>query len=284
MAKNPSWTKQDEQLLIDNYPLKSKEELCALFPTRSWSGIKQWACGRLGLTKLITARTKNGNVGRLLEETPEAYYWMGFLLADGSFDKDGRVNLTLSEKDSEQVYKFATFLETEKIDIKTRKTNYSEACKMFKVSCLSTYYGPQIRKKFDLKLNKTENPPDLAKVLKGKSDDLIMSLIIGFIDGDGCIQYMNNRNSAAIKIQIHSSWLNNLKYLETFLYSVCSKVNPNVSKIDATGYAKLVLCQTKLLYNILDITKRLNLPVISRKWNTIQELYIVRHNQKTSPV
>jgi hypothetical protein len=284
MAKNPTWTKQDEQLLIEHYPLKSKEELCSMFPNRSWNGIKQWAYGRLKLTKLITARTKNGNVGNLLEETPEAYYWMGFLLADGSFDKDGRVNLTLSEKDKEQVYKFAMFIETDKVDIKTRKTNFSDACTGYKVSCLSTYYGPQIREKFNLRLNKTENPPDLATVLKDKSPELILSLIIGFIDGDGSIQYMNKRKSGNIKVEVHSSWLSNLVWIENFIYTYFNINNPKSSKIDVKGYAKVIFSRTELLYKLNDFTVTLKLPVISRKWNLIKDLYNVRVTTKITTV
>ena len=269
MAKNPSWSEQDEQLLIDNYPLKTKDELCALFPTRSWSGIKQWAYGRLGLTKLITSRTKNGNVSKLLEETPEAYYWMGFLLADGSFDKAGRVNLTLSEKDSEQVYKFAKFLETDKVDIKTRKTNYSDSCIMYKVSCLSTYYGPQIRTKFDLRLNKTENPPDLSIVLRDKPPELIMSLIIGFIDGDGYIAIKNKGLGNSIKLQLHHSWLINLQWIEQYLYTLYSEVSPNTSKIDARGYAKCEISRRSLIHALDKFRLLYDLPVIARTWSNI---------------
>ena len=45
----------------------------------------------------------------LLKETPEAYYWIGFLLADGHF-QDGRIAFHLALRDKEQVIKFADFI------------------------------------------------------------------------------------------------------------------------------------------------------------------------------
>jgi len=58
---------------------------------------------------------------RLLENTPEAYYWIGFLMADGNFDIHGYVNrltLFLSEKDKEHIQKFSQFIE---VPVTTRK-------------------------------------------------------------------------------------------------------------------------------------------------------------------
>lgn len=50
----------------------------------------------------------NANLQRLLEDTPEAFYWIGFLLADGSFSK-GRIRFAI--KDVEQLYRFGTFID-----------------------------------------------------------------------------------------------------------------------------------------------------------------------------
>lgn len=268
MALEPAWSKTDEELLIQHYPLSTKEYLCSLFPTRNWSGIKQHAYNKLKLKKLTTSRTKNGDVSKLLEETPEAYYWIGFLMADGSFDKSGRVSLTLSEKEKDHVIKFANFINTEKVDTKTRKTNYSEASTTHKVSCLSTYYGPQIRTKFDLKLNKTENPPDLSTVLLDKPKDLILSLIIGFIDGDGYIGIINKGNGNQLKVEIHNSWLNNLIWIEQYIYSHYGELNPKTAKINARGYASLGITRNSIIHSLKNFSSVL--PRLERKWNKIK--------------
>jgi hypothetical protein len=36
---------------------------------------------------------------KLLENTPESYYWIGFLLADGYIDHDGRGGVQLAERE-----------------------------------------------------------------------------------------------------------------------------------------------------------------------------------------
>lgn len=38
----------------------------------------------------------NANLQRLLEDTPEAFYWIGFLLADGSFS-NGRIRFAIKD-------------------------------------------------------------------------------------------------------------------------------------------------------------------------------------------
>jgi hypothetical protein len=268
MALEPVWSISDESLLTQHYPLATKEYICSLFPTRNWNAIKQHAYGKLKLRKLAGTRTKNGDVSVLLEETPEAYYWMGFLLADGSFDKSGRVHISLSEKDKNQVVKFAQFLNTDKIDIKTRKTNYSEASTTYKVSCLSTYYGPQIKSKFDLRLNKTENPPDLATVLLDKPKALVLAIILGFIDGDGYIAEMNKGKNNQLKIEIHKNWLSNLIWIEKYIYTIFNETNPLSAKINARGYATLCITRTSIIKALDSYSKCL--PRLERKWQKVK--------------
>lgn len=47
---------------------------------------------------------------KLLENSPEAYYWLGFLFADGHFTQSNRLILSLSIKDKEQLEKFIKFI------------------------------------------------------------------------------------------------------------------------------------------------------------------------------
>lgn len=37
----------------------------------------------------------NHNLEVLLEESPESYYWTGFILADGSVSKEGLISISL---------------------------------------------------------------------------------------------------------------------------------------------------------------------------------------------
>ncbi len=268
MSKNSDWSDQEDNLLIQYYPLESKQFLCNLFPARSWNGIKQHAYGKLKLKKEITGRTVNGNLSPLLEETTEAYYWMGFLLADGSFDKNGRIALTVSEKDIEQLKKFGNFINTSKIISSTRTTNYMQNAVIHKISCYSKYYGTKLIQKFNLKLNKTENPPEFQNILNNTSAENFMSLIIGFIDGDGSITFMNKGKNTSINIEIHSSWLKNLEIIENFIYSYFNESNPDTAKINANGYAKLSITRTSINKKLKLKSKQV--PAMDRKWSRIK--------------
>ena len=53
---------------------------------------------------------KKCNFEKLLEETNEKYYWLGFLLADGSFGKKKELKIGLSNKDKEHLIKLQNFL------------------------------------------------------------------------------------------------------------------------------------------------------------------------------
>lgn len=267
MVLEPKWTENDDLLLKQYYALETKEFICSLFPNRTWNGIKQHAYGKLKLKKETTARTKNGNVSKLLEETPEAYYWMGFLLADGSFDKHGRLTLSVGIQDKEHIEKFASFLETDKISFSSRKTNFSECSSTYKISCFSAYYGPKIREKFDLQLNKTKNPPNLSAIFNNTTRDNSLALIIGYIDGDGSITSMNKGKSTNIKIQAHKAWLVNLETIEKYIYDSFLETSPKTSKIDVRGYAKLGITRNSIIKKLKTLT--LALPSMERKWTKI---------------
>lgn len=269
MAKNPEWSEEDDKLLIEHYALKSKDFICSLFPNRPWNGIKQHAYGKLGLKKETTERTKNGDVSKLLEETPEAYYWMGFLLSDGSFDKLGRISISVSEKDLDHLKKFGNFINTDKILRSERKTNFSDCAITHKISCYSAFYGPKIIEKFGLKLNKTENPPNIQHIFDNTTKENALALIIGFIDGDGSIQYANSGTSNFIKIEVHSSWLNNLKLIEEFVYQYFEETSPNSSKLNTRGHASLFLSRTSMIQKLKTFSK--TIPSLERKWMKIQK-------------
>ena len=268
MAKEPNWTEAEDSLLKLHYALADKAFLCSLFPSRRWSSIKQHAYGKLGLKKEVTGRTKNGNVDKLLEETPEAYYWMGFLLADGSFDSLGRISVSLSELDLPHLEAYASFISSPKIHKQVRSTNFKENGVTYKVTCYSAYYGKLLKAKFNLLSNKTENPPDLKNVFTATSADNALALILGFFDGDGYIGYANNKKNNFIKLEIHKSWLDNLKLMEQTLYQYFNEVSPMSAKINTKGYASLTITRTSILQKLK--AKANLLPALERKWIKIQ--------------
>jgi len=59
---------------------------------------------------LPIVRKKLADLSPLLNETLEAYYWMGFIMADGHLSKQNRLTVTLAIKDSDHLLKLKEFV------------------------------------------------------------------------------------------------------------------------------------------------------------------------------
>lgn len=203
------------------------------------------------------------NLSVLLEDSNEAFYWIGFLLADGSF-YDNRIRLTLSIKDKEHVLKFAKFINYE--------GSYQESPIRFGLACKDINIVTQIRNKFDIKDNKTYNPPEA--ILKF-DNDLVYSLLAGFIDGDGNIQHPSHRQDFFLRIKNHVSWLHILKEFGTLVSEKeCVKINNS-------GYAELNVTNSINLQNLKTKILSLNIPIMHRKWDIIDLNFVSKHTKAT---
>lgn len=195
----------------------------------------------------------------LLSDTPEAFYWIGFLLADGSF-YDNRLKLGLSPKDSEHLYKFAKFI------------NYHGAVnitsKSISIACKNNEVVDAIKKKFDIKDRKTYNPPETISRFR---EDLVYSLLAGFIDGDGNIQNQTRRKDFFLRIKTHASWKHILKEFNRLIS------DKDFVKIDSRGYALLTISNTEKLKQLKSKILSLNIPILSRKWNVIDLNYTSKY-------
>lgn len=188
------------------------------------------------------------DISPLLEETCVAYYWIGFLLADGSFNKLDRLRFRI--KDSDHLKLFGKFI------------NYKGKEKEG-VSCMDHLLVPKLVEKFKISHVKTYVPCSLDWI---KDTDLLISLIVGFIDGDGCINSLK-RGDYQINIKCHSSWLNNL----TFIGLIVSRLagTPEIEAQISRGYALLSICNFQTIKFLKNKVKELSLPVLLRKWNRI---------------
>lgn len=210
---------------------------------------------------------KLNNLSILLEDTPESYYWIGFLLADGHFSEK-RIVVGLSEHDKDHLEKFAKYI------------NYSGNLRILKrephngvcLAAMDTEVVGKLREKFDIKSNKTYNPP---KTLSWVPEDLFLCLLAGIIDGDGSIMNFQKRKDVFIRIKQHSSWLPILNEIGEFLGK------EKQAKINRNGYAELLITGYPL---IRDLKKRLmgyNLPLLPRKWDKIDLGFKTKYEKKT---
>lgn len=212
---------------------------------------------------------------KLLEDTPESCYWIGFLMADGHFDRQGgSVSLKLSIRDRQHVNKISKILDSKVHIYKVDKRRYAVTAKRNKIIC------NLIMNKYSICNNKTKNPP-IINILK---DDLFIAFLIGFIDGDGHIE---NR-TMGIEISCYKSWKNNLNhwFKRIWYLSGCEIVGgkTKIPKVilqtricnyngKVSTYARIRISNNKFCIFLKNKAIELNLPFLRRKWKRIKEKY-----------
>lgn len=195
---------------------------------------------------------------KLLEDTPESWYWMGFLLADGHFSTKGRVKVTLCEKDIDHLKRFIEFTGFGKV---------SRVGKYVSVSVMDVSTVGKLMELFSIQSNKTYNPPNLSSL----SADQLFCLSIGFIDGDGHISRQHGRKGSYITIKVHSSWKSTLQ--EIF--------PDHTPYIQNSGYAVVNISDTMSTRAYKTRALLLNLPILNRKWDIIDETFISKYEVST---
>lgn len=209
-------------------------------------------------TKMYAKR--QGNLNFLLNNENESYYWIGFILADGSFDKKTRLSITISEKDKSHLELFSIKSGT-KVKDKISKLNNKEY-KQVMVSILHTESARQILDKFNILLNKTINPPNI-EYYENMEQEHLFSLFVGYIDGDGSIGKKHKRTDSHIRIKVHKNWIGFLDFFN-------KKLNINSPlKINNGGHALLQISNFQMCKKIKTEMLKLKIPFLKRKWDLI---------------
>ena len=212
---------------------------------------------------------------KLLEESPEAYYWIGFIMADGCFSYEReRFAVQISKKDEGHLKKLSKFLG---IKYTSSKWHWEHKGVQKTSGCVKicSYDRVNIRKivaKFDFKKAKTYHPPQKLHI---KNNNLFTSLLIGYIDGDGCL------DEQRLRICCHSSWagLLNSWFERIFNLSgsklLTKKMKISKCRIDKRGLANLETANMKLIWFLKTKAKNLCLPFLKRKWQRVKKREIV---------
>lgn len=206
-----------------------------------------------------------GDLSILLNDTYESFYWIGFLLADGSFSIGNRLRIGLSAHDLQHLEKFAKYIGYKK-PLKTSTVKLND--KEYQVCGLAVQDKniiPILVNKFDISSNKTYNPP---KTINKWNRNLILSMFAGFIDGDGSIIKKVNRKDARLRIKNHSTWLHILEEFSSIIFG------KNYCEINKEGYACLGIEEFPIIRRLKVELLNLNIPLLERKWNNIDETYI----------
>lgn len=210
-----------------------------------------------GLCRSCAGRKKAkrlNNLSILLEDTPETYYWIGFLLADGHFDEK-RIVVGLAEHDRDHLERFAKYISYEGTISTVKKNLYNAVHNAVRLSAMDAEVVTKLREKFDIKSNKTYNPP---KTLKWVPEDLFLCLLAGFIDGDGSI------NESCIRIKVHISWFN-------ILLEFCKRLKLPEKNVflNKEGYCLFYINRIDANNLFKDLICNNTIPFMHRKWLNI---------------
>ena len=103
----------EKDLIRIMWPVASHREILDAMPGRTICGIRQKAEGMGIAIAETTERKRRGTLDPLLGDGPEAWYWLGFFLADGHITRQGQFVVMLSDKDEDHLEKLAAFFEDE---------------------------------------------------------------------------------------------------------------------------------------------------------------------------
>lgn len=261
------WTKEEEDLLRIVWANGTKEELEKAFPYRSWESLNQHAAD---LKIKAYNRRMKGDLRKIdLENiTPEIAYWWGYIMSDGHIGKRNELQITCEISDKDHLEKFANLING-KIRLGHQinwSGHYAEIAivKVADQNLISKW--KDILKMENTK--KTYFPPDLSVFLTKEN---LIYFLIGFIDGDGCIQYRLNHSTSCM-ISIHTNWLNTLllikeKFKEFYGYDLFVKnqfvKQKNMFLAQLSFYKKEVF---KFFYSHLN-----NCPYLVRKWDKLNQ-------------
>ena len=155
------------------------------------------------------------NLERLLDNSLQSNYWLGFILADGYINKNVRLRIVLSEVDKVLLYNFCSYLGIDDSNINFYKKKIGNIeYKYVSISIMDSMIIPKLTIKYNINAKKTYNPPTIN--YKASAENI--ALYIGFIDGDGSIRKLYNRQDYNISIKCHKSWYTFLSELQVNLY------------------------------------------------------------------
>lgn len=239
MKKQKFWTEDEINYLIKNHENKKLIDMVTEL-NRSSSSI----INKAHLLKLKLRGNRLSDLRALIDESNESYYWLGFLMADGHFSKNGQIQVNLSEKDLQHLIKFSNF-------VKYKKNLYKP-----NLYICDNRVIPLLCERYKIVSNKTYNPPNITNVY----GDKLFSLIIGFIDGDG-----NINDKGYLRIKVHSSWYDVIKKMMEHLVG---NANFNIS-IDKYNLVTASITKIELMKKIKQKVIDLNINFLERKWDRV---------------
>lgn len=267
--RNKNWTKEENQVVIENYHKLTCKEISELLENRTYKAVARRAF-ILGISSEPKARELHKErIGTYCNEnyfenlTIENCYWAGFLAADGSISDDGHLALQISDKDYEHCKKFAETIEfTGKLSRYIRKNGIG----MCAFSIKSEKLCQDLKKHFNIIPRKTLvlQPPNLQE------KEHIYAYIIGYIDGDGWISLRKKYDHPKLGFIGQESivkWI--LEHLANLLIGI-EKEKFMTKKIQKyINHCSVSMSNITSVKHIIQYLQGYNVPKLYRKWSKV---------------
>lgn len=205
--------------------------------------------------KLNDNLVRKNSLNKLInDQSCQSFYWIGFIIADGSF-YNSKFELGLAKKDLIVLEEFSKYINYQ------NKIIYNENNNSYRVSFSNSIDNPKFMSKYGFNFNKTYNPINF-EIFENYSEDLLKSLLIGIIDGDGSINNNGSTGSFVISITSHKNW-------KDFYEKLLNKLNIPINIKDKNNIIIIKIGQRKYIDNLYNNIQNNNLFHLERKWNKI---------------
>lgn len=245
------WNDKDIKILKNEYGKTPTYKLCSTFSRNRISiSRKAMQLNLKGNRSLAKKYEKNLNYFHQL--SLENCYWAGFIAADGCIINQNIISIELAIKDFSHLQKFADcvgytgIIRTNKDKVVVRIYSVKEC-----VDDLNKNFNITPRKTFTLQ------PPNLV------DDNLILAFIIGYIDGDGCINLQKEKYTRLTIMGTYSM----IKWIKDNLFRIFNlscKIN-----IYNNGNIKAICISGKQADFMIERLRKIAVPKMNRKWKKI---------------
>lgn len=247
------YTDIDIENLKKYYHELDRPSLLKILNGHSWVSIKNKA-NKLGLAR---PNIRQAKLKILLEHNILNSYWWGLIISDGYLSNRGELVVQLGIKDKIYLSQLAKYIGV---------TPYYPTG-FIRISAMDRINGLKLKNKLGIIVKKTYNPPNNFDFLKNK--DMMLAFLIGFIDGDGCIQYRNETFSS-IRIVIHHNWISFFKTFQQILLNYYPFLRLNIS-LNGRNNTCIYLGKKSNYQFLCNFIKIHQLPILDRKWKIYEK-------------
>lgn len=224
--------------------------------------------------------------------SPLNCYWAGFSLADASLcklsEKTLNFSIGLSSKDKGHLEQFKKDVKFTGIIREVQAPASYDKSKTFgnvSLRITTPYWENDLKNNFSLVPNKTKNlnPPNF------NDEFLEFCLLIGFLDGDGCLCLTTGRGKPVFTISVASSSEKMINWVK----AIIDKKFPNSEYSRGKRFPEVVLYPNGKWFSfglsglrcmvLFDYLRRFPVPKLERKWNKPGVLELLKWHKQEFP-